>query len=143
VLNADQLFTLAGATVLPAWLLLVFAPKWKWTQRLCATIIPLLLAFLYAGLLVSQFGKTAGGFRSLNEVKALFDNRLMLLAGWVHYLAFDLFIGSWEVRDARKLGIPHYGVIPCLATTFVIGPVGFALYCILRVGIRKKWDPAA
>ena len=52
----------------------------------------------------------------------------MLLAGWIHYLAFDLLIGSWEVRDARELGIPHLFVVPCLFLTFMFGPAGWLLY---------------
>jgi Domain of unknown function (DUF4281) len=143
MLTADQLFAICGDVVLPCWLLLVFAPKWKWTQRICATAVPVLLACVYGTLLVSQFGKSGGGFGSLSAVKTLFENPWVLLAGWIHYLAFDLFIGAWEVRDARKFGIPHYGVIPCLALTFLVGPVGFALYCVLRLGVKRKWEPAA
>jgi hypothetical protein len=66
-------------------------------------------------------------------VAALFENHWLLLAGWVHYLAFDLFIGSWEVRDAAKNGIAHWMVIPCLVLTFLFGPIGLLLYFLLRV----------
>jgi hypothetical protein len=65
----------------------------------------------------------------------------MLLAGWTHYLAFDLIVGSWEVRDARERGISHWLVVPCLALTFMFGPVGFLAYQALRagrVGIRNS-----
>jgi len=48
----------------------------------------------------------------------------LLLAGWVHYLAFDLFIGSWEVEDAAANGIPHWLLLPCLFLTLMVGPVG-------------------
>ena len=56
----------------------------------------------------------------------------LLLAGWIHYLCFDLFIGSWEVRDAKAQGISHWLVIPCLFLTFMFGPVGLLLYFALR-----------
>ena len=46
----------------------------------------------------------------------------------MHYLAFDLFIGSWEVRDARRHGVPHVLVIPCLLMTFLLGPIGLLAY---------------
>jgi hypothetical protein len=62
----------------------------------------------------------------------LFQNKWLLLAGWIHYLAFDLFIGSWQVRDAAKQGISHWLVIPCLALTFMFGPIGLLLYFLLR-----------
>ena len=101
-------------------------------------ILPLLLAVLYAGLIAANFGKSQGGFGSLAGVAQLFSNPWLLLAGWVHYLAFDLFIGSWEVRDARNRGIAHWMVIPCLALTFFFGPVGLLLYFLLRIAKARS-----
>jgi hypothetical protein len=75
----------------------------------------------------------------LADVRALFSNDFLLLAGWIHYLAFDLFIGSWEVRDARRLGIHHLTVVPCLVLTFMLGPVGLLLYLALRAGWKQQW----
>jgi hypothetical protein len=77
----------------------------------------------------------------------LFQNRAMLLAGWVHYLAFDLFVGSWEVRDAQRIGIAHYLVVPCLVLTFLFGPAGWLLYLLIRnvalrtIGIDNDRSP--
>jgi hypothetical protein len=70
-------------------------------------------------------------------VARLFENPWMLLAGWTHYLAFDLWIGSWEVRDARAHRIPHWLVLPCLFLTFMFGPAGWLLYVIVR-GARSN-----
>ncbi len=56
----------------------------------------------------------------------------LLLAGWIHYLAFDLFVGSWEVSDAHAQGIHHLLLVPCLLATFMVGPAGLALYFILK-----------
>jgi hypothetical protein len=125
--------------VLPGWLLLVFLPRWKWGARLvCPVVIPLLLALVYLWLVATTFGRTPGGFGSLAEVSLLFQNPRALLAGWIHYLAFDLFIGSWEVRDAQRTGVHHLLVVPCLVLTFLFGPVGLLLYFALRAGIRRK-----
>lgn len=77
------------------------------------------------------------GFSTLAGVGTLFLNPWLLLAGWVHYLAFDLLIGSWEVEDARERGIPHLIVIPCLVLTFMFGPAGRLLYRIVR-SVRGK-----
>jgi hypothetical protein len=63
---------------------------------------------------------------------APFSNDWHLLAGWVHYLAFDLFIGSWQVRDAQKHRVPHLAVVPGLILTFLFGPVGLLLYRTIR-----------
>jgi hypothetical protein len=66
-----------------------------------------------------------------------FENHWLLLAGWVHYLAFDLFIGAWQVRDSKALGISHLLVLPCLVLTFLFGPVGLLLYFLIRVACRR------
>jgi hypothetical protein len=125
--------------VLPGWLLLVFVPRWKWTARLiCPVLIPLLLALVYLWLVVTTFGRTPGDFNSLAGVSQLFQNPRALLAGWIHYLAFDLFIGSWEVRDAQRAGVHHLLVVPCLLLTFLFGPVGLLLYFALRAALRRK-----
>ena len=58
-----------------------------------------------------------GGFSSLADVKAPFNNRWALLADWTHHLAFDLFVGRWEVRDAQQRGIPHLLIMPALVLT--------------------------
>ncbi|HEU6452531.1 MAG TPA: ABA4-like family protein, partial [Gemmatimonadaceae bacterium] len=67
-----------------------------------------------------------------------FENPWALLAGWVHYLAFDLFVGGWEVRDAQRRGIPHLLVVPALVLTFLFGPGGLLLYLAIRSLVRRK-----
>ena len=138
-MSPEQLFSLCGALVLPGWLLLVFLPRWKWAARLvCPVVIPLLLALVYLWLVATTFGRTPGDFNSLAGVAQLFQNPKALLAGWIHYLAFDLFVGSWEVRDAGRVGLHHLLVVPCLLLTFLFGPVGLLLYFALRAGLRRR-----
>src|ERR1044071_4376430 len=138
-MSLEQIFSLCGMLVLPGWLLLVFVPRWKWGARLvCPVVIPLLLALVYLWLVATTFGRTPGGFGSLAEVSLLFQNPKALLAGWIHYLAFDLFIGSWEVRDARRVGVHHLLVVPCLVLTFLFGPVGLLLYFALRAALKRR-----
>ncbi|MCA1620147.1 MAG: DUF4281 domain-containing protein [Acidobacteria bacterium] len=137
-MSPEQLFSLCGVLVLPGWLLLVVLPGWRWTARLvCPVVIPLLLALVYLWLVATTFGRTPGGFGSLAEVSQLFQNQWVLLAGWIHYLAFDLFVGAWEVRDARRVGVHHLLVVPCLVLTFLLGPVGLLLYLALRAALGR------
>ncbi len=138
-MTPETLFSIAGAVVLPGWALLVFAPRWKWSAHLLApVVIPALLGVLYVSLLVTHYRGAQGGFGSLAEVRRLFDQPALLLAGWVHYLAFDLFIGSWEVRDARRAGLRHGLVIPCLLLTLLFGPAGLLSYLVVRsVRLRR------
>lgn len=137
-MNPDILFNVCNMTALAGWLLLVAAPRWKWTQPIAAVILPLVLAAVYLSLVVVHFGKTEGGYDSLAAVAQLFQNPNVLLGGWIHYLAFDLFIGSWELRDAQRHGIHHLAVIPCLILTFWFGPIGLLAYVVLRYALRKK-----
>ena len=135
---AEQLFSICNFAVLPGWLLLAFVPRWKGTQIVSSMVIPLTLAVIYLALLVSQWSVLGGSFSSLSGVAQLFENPYALLAGWIHYLAFDLFIGSWEVRDAQRLEIHHGWVLPCLVFTFLLGPFGLLLYFGLRYVVRRK-----
>jgi hypothetical protein len=138
-MNAETVFSIANTLALVGWILLVFAPRWRWTQKIVVSgVLPLLLSVAYLILIVLFFGKAEGGFGSLAEVMKLFTNQWATLAGWIHYLAFDLFVGGWEIRDAQKRGISHWFVIPCLVLTFLLGPIGFLLYCILRLVIPNK-----
>jgi hypothetical protein len=121
------------------WAILVFAPRWRPGVRILApVVIPGLLAILYAACIVAGLPHAEGGFLSLEEVAALLGHPVVLLGGWIHYLAFDLVVGSWEVRDARDLRIPHAVVIPCLVFTFMMGPVGFLAYNLVRMAARRR-----
>lgn len=128
----ESLFSLASLTAMAGWLLLVFVPRPRWSRTLAGVVLPLLLGLLYVWLVATQLPGARGGFGSLAEVAELFSQPAVLLAGWVHYLSFDLFIGAWETRDAQRRGVPHLLVIPCLFFTFMLGPVGLLLYFGLR-----------
>ena len=139
--SAELLFSIAGTIVAPGWALLVFRPSWRWsTGVIPGIIVPVILGTLYTGLILTNFFGAEGGFGSLADVARLFENRYLLLAGWVHYLTFDLFIGAWEVRDARRLRINHLLVVPCLLLTFLLGPVGLLLYLGLRASLRGTYS---
>lgn len=138
-MKAETIFSIANFTALAGWILLIFAPRWIWTRRIILSgAIPLLLSVAYLILIVLFFGSAEGGFGSLAEVMKLFTNPWATLAGWIHYLAFDLFVGSWEVKDAQGRGISHWFIIPSLILTFLLGPIGFLLYHILRFFMSNK-----
>lgn len=133
-----QLFDLAGYLVMPGWLLLIVLPRWRWTRVVAAYLVPSLLAAVYLALFLRTPIPDGAGYGSLAQVTRLFSSEGLLLAGWLHYLAFDLFIGAWEVRDAARLGIRHLWVVPCLVLTFLFGPVGLALYFLIRLAIVRR-----
>lgn len=132
-MTPDQLFSIANLVAMAGWLVLLLAPRWRHGASLVSGVaIPVVLGVLYVGIIVSSFGRSEGGFGSLAEVSALFADPWLLLAGWVHYLAFDLFIGAWEARDAARHGVPWWLLAPCLLLTFLFGPAGLLLYLALR-----------
>ena len=131
-MTAERLFSILNLVTMAAWLPLVFLPRRRWATTVVPIVVPFLLAVIYVVLVTATLPRSEGGFSSLAGVKALFDNPWALLAGWAHYLAFDLFIGGWEVRDAQRRGIRHLFVVPSLVLTFFFGPGGLLLYLGIR-----------
>ena len=141
-MTAEQLFSILNLVTMAAWLPLVFLPRKRWAVRVVPVAMPALLAAVYMVLVAVSLPWSEGGFSSLSGVSALFNNRWALLAGWTHYLAFDLFIGGWEVRDAQRRGVPHLLVVPALVLTFLFGPGGLLLYLTIRSFAPDKQSPA-
>ena len=132
-MTAEQMFSLLNAIALVAWLLIAAFPRRPLVvQTIAGTVIPAFFAAAYIAMIASAWGGSEGSFSSLQGVGALFSNPWLLLAGWTHYLAFDLLVGVWEVRDSSSRGIPHVIVLPCLLLTFLFGPAGWLLYLVLR-----------
>lgn len=132
-MKAEQIFSIANLIALLSWLILAVAPRFVATRKIILSgAVPLLLSAAYLILIVLFFGRAEGGFDSLANVMKLFTNEWAALAGWIHYLAFDLLVGVWEVKDSAARGISHWFVVPCLILTFLFGPIGFLLYFTLR-----------
>ena len=105
-------------------------------QWVAGLVVPAILSIAYTALVMVNWAGSSGGFDTLANVMLLFTNPAVALAGWIHYLAFDLLIGAWEVRTAQREGISHYLVIPCLVLTFLFGPAGFVLFLMVRAAYR-------
>lgn len=140
-MTPDQLFQLANPLVLMGWAALALSPFAPRAAQMVAVSIPLILSIAYSGLVLAFWWQAPGGFSSLAEVQALFTDPHIALAGWVHYLAFDLFLGAWATRTARAEGIAHWLVLPCLALTFLFGPAGFLAFATLRLTLVRKVLP--
>ncbi len=133
-MSLETIFSIANTLVLPQWLLMIFVPNWQWTRRLVNSyIIPIVLAAMYAYFILT--GMSDLDFRSFNSlagVMKLFTVEQGVLAGWIHYLCFDLFVGSWVYNNSQERGVKHILVIPCLFFCFMLGPIGLLLYLIVR-----------
>lgn len=143
-MDPSTLFDLAGPPALLGWIALALSPLApRVSQIVAAIIVPTLLGIAYTALILTGWAEAEGGYGSLADVMLLFANPTLALAGWLHYLAFDLVVGAWEVRTARREGIPHLFVLPCLVLTFLFGPIGFVLFLSIRalrpmVGARSQ-----
>jgi hypothetical protein len=137
-MNASTIFSFCNTFVLLGWILLIFLPKWKYTQILILNGIVVLFAVLYAYLFskdITSFDPNS--FSTLENVKALFQNDNAVAAGWIHYLAFDLFVGAYVVKESQKLEISRWVYTVILPFTFMFGPVGYLLFFITKT-VKSK-----
>ena len=133
-MTADGIFSIANLAAVSCWILLAVFPDRRWvTHGITATAMPALFAVAYVAVVIAVFPRADGSFSSLAGVAQLFTNPWLLLAGWLHYLAFDLLIGTWEARDSVERGIPRWALIPCLFLTLMFGPAGWIAYRIVRL----------
>lgn len=138
-MNYPLLFKIANASVIPAWLLLLFLPKHRITQLVVHSYFyPIVLGILYTTLMIVSWGGE-GGMDTLENLKTSFGRDEILVLGWVHYLVFDLFVGAWIVRDAISNQITHWKIVPALILTLFAGPIGLLIYVIVRAIITRKW----
>jgi Domain of unknown function (DUF4281) len=138
-MNLELIFNFCMALALIGWIALAMAPLARGYCINFARGIMIVLALAYIAQLVLITEPTGGSFSSLAGIVLLFGKAGNVMLGWTHFLAFDLFIGSWETEDAHAIGLPHWLLIPCLMLTFMFGPIGLLLYFIIRtVKIRRS-----
>ncbi|SHK61430.1 protein of unknown function [Marinobacter antarcticus] len=141
----SHIFKLTSFSALTGWIILAVLPSWKLGQSIIVGIVVALLCFAYIYLVF--FGKKhdepgqkiRGNFFSLKGIINLFKSPRVVLAGWVHYLAFDLMIGVYIVTNASQYGISHWLLLPCLFMTLMFGPAGLLLYFVLRFSITHEY----
>lgn len=132
-MTLDRIFSLCTAAAAIGWFALAVAPLARLLLIRAARFIAVALALGYFVQLFTITQPVAGAsFSTLAGVTALFSLPGNVMLGWTHYLAFDLFVGSWEVEDSAKIGLPHWAIIIPLAMTFLFGPIGLFTYAIIR-----------
>lgn len=137
-LSPGALFALLNYGILPFWALLIFLPHLKITDWLVHSVLaPIVLglvyAWLFAGIVFGGIVMPEGAnFTTLDGLMKTFTVKEAVLAGWAHYLVFDLFIGAWQARDAQRVGLNHFALIPCLVLTLLVGPIGLLTYLMVR-----------
>ena len=138
-MTPERLFSIVNPIALVGWILLIVLPRQRWAATIAAWAIPGLLAVAYVFVVATHIVGSPGGFSSLPAVATLFANPWLLLAGWIHYLAFDLFIGSWEARDAQRARRPAPGA---RAVPAVDVPVWSGRLAAVSIGAQGSRRPA-
>ena len=137
----DTVFSIANTYVLIFWVGLVFLPRWPALLAGCLYAGVGLLCLTYSvaiiGLLGGAFDPGGGSgpsldFGSIESVRAIFASDAGVTIGWVHYLAFDLFVGIWIARDADAKGFSRILQAPILFFTLMAGPLGLFLWLVIR-----------
>jgi hypothetical protein len=143
--DPDLAFGAAGNLAFAGWLALAASPPGRrWTPavwRATGWWLPLAIGVGYVALIAGHWDLSGGGgFGSLAEVQRLFERPGLLAAGWLHYLAFDLFVGTWIARQGAERRIPHWQLLPCFALTFLFGPAGLLAFAAL-VALHRSTPP--
>ncbi len=138
-MTPELVFQFASTFVLIGWILLIFLPNWKYTQKAVLYGVVLILSLVYAALVLPTLANfNPDMFSTLGNVKLLFQDDGALTAGWVHYLAFDLFVGAYIVREAISMNMARWMYTICLPFTFMFGPIGLLLFYIFRFLSKQK-----
>jgi len=137
----SRVFSLSSLLVLPFWALMMIAPRWRWTRQVVRSPFVIAVpAVLYTALVVPRLSEIwpAVTRPTLTGIVALLGSPAGATIAWVHFLAFDLFVGRWIYLDARERGIGAWLISPILFLTLMIGPAGFLLYLIVRSAVRNQ-----
>ena len=131
--NWESLFGIGNSLAMAGWLALILLPRWPWLLAGLRYGLLTLLALAYVSLILGYFFQVeGGGFDSITAVRALFASDPVLLAGWLHYLAFDLFVGLWIAERATQINLHRILQAPILGATFMFGPLGLLLFYLTR-----------
>jgi Domain of unknown function (DUF4281) len=131
------LFSVMNSAALLGWAVLILAPRgWRALSLLPRHVVPGAISVVYVALMGAYFASAGGGFGSIAEVRRLFDSDPVLVAGWGHYLAFDLLIGVMLADRLDRAGVSRLLQAPVLGMTFMFGPAGWLLGLITEGAAR-------
>ena len=136
----DTVFGVMNIAAIIAWVVLIFLPRKPIVYSILLYGGVLMMCFVYTAAMLSVLtglvdpvgGGAQWDFSSIESVRAIFVSDGGIVIGWVHYLAFDLFVGIWVARDADDKEFSRIIQAPILFLTFMAGPVGLFLWLLIR-----------
>lgn len=131
----NELFQLSNLLVIPWWLMMIIAPKWSFTRRIVnSSLIFLPITVLYSVLVLPSLLTLLPDLANpqLTVISDMLGTPTGATVAWIHFLAFDLFVGRWIYQDSTNLHIHPVLQRVCLVCTFMAGPFGWLCYIIIR-----------
>jgi Domain of unknown function (DUF4281) len=137
----ETVFSLSSFLVMPFWFLMIFLPTWKWTKRIIASPwISALAAVVYVALVLPGILQILPAVMnpSLQGIQGLLGTSPGATIAWVHFLAFDLFVGRWVYLDSRERNLSPLFISPILFFVLMLGPLGFLVYLFVRMAGQPR-----
>jgi hypothetical protein len=132
-MNASDVYVLASIAIFIPWLLLLFAPYGRWTDRVVQAFAAIFMVLSTWFICKFFFGADLkSDLLCLDCLAKLFANEHMVVAAWLNYLSFGLFAGLWIIHDGDQVAIPHFYRLVPLLLTFLAGPLGVVVYLLMR-----------
>ena len=145
--SIEMIYMWLNLGVLPFWFMLLFFPQTKICRIFVTSVFPLLVLAAIDFYLIFEISKTGFNFfdvfnlyLSIDELLNLFSDINYIILFWIHFLAINLFCGSWIVKDYQKISMPKSLVFIPIDLTYFIGPVGIVIYWFFRIFFSKKID---
>ena len=141
----DMIYLWLNIGIIPFWFILIFFPNSKICSVFVSSIFPIIiLSLIYLYLVYFfyvtgyDFGQNFSLYLSLDSLNQLFNEKAFLIIFWTHFIAINLFCGSWIVSDSRKFSMSKILVFFPLVITYFIGPLGVFIYWLIRIFFAKK-----
>ena len=145
--SIEMIYMWLNLGVLPFWFMLLFFPQTKICRIFVTSVFPLLVLAAIDFYLIFEISKTGFNFfdvfnlyLSIDELLNLFSDKNYTILFWIHFLAINLFCGSWIVKDYQKISMPKFLAFIPIVSTYFIGPIGLVIYWFIRIFFSKKID---
>ncbi len=143
--NIEMIYIWANIGILPFWFILIFLPQSKFCSFFVTSVFPYLVfgsiyVYLIYYLHISNydFVENFTLYLGFEELINLFSDKYFVITFWLHFLAINLFCGSWIVKDSQKFLISKYLTFFPLIITYFVGPLGIFVYWLIRIFYAKK-----
>ena len=145
--SIEMIYMWLNLGVLPFWFMLLFFPQTKICRIFVTSVFPLLVLAAIDLYLIFEISKVGFNFfdifnlyLNMDELLDLFSDKNYTILFWIHFLAINLFCGSWIVKDYQKISMPKFLAFIPIVSTYFIGPIGLVIYWFIRIFFSKKID---